>query len=136
MSMSTDLKENIDRIQESALLLSNMLDNLFSYSGHTRAEEKQKKEASKSSRTEAESHLGKKTRRQVTGVLVVAMLLVLFFCDRMLIELGKTRMSEEARMQEMAAKEKRTGDVTAKHQVLVEHYKELQNRICAVISAM
>ena len=107
MSMGTDLKENIDRIQESALLLSNMLDNLFSYSGLTRAEEKQKKEASKSSRTETESHLGK-----------------------------KTRMSEEARMQEMAAKEKRTGDVTAKHQVLVEHYKELQNRICAVISAM
>ena len=95
LSMSTDLKDNIDSIQESALLLSNMLDNLFSYSGLTKADEGKKKKASKSDRSETESHIGKRTRWQVTGVLIVAMLLILTFCDKMLIDLGETRMSEE-----------------------------------------
>ncbi|MGN0142358.1 MAG: cache domain-containing protein [Roseburia sp.] len=95
LNMSTDIKDNIDRIQESALLLSNMLDNLFSYSGLTKADEGQKKKASKSGRAETESHIGKRTRWRVTGVLIVAMLLVMFFCDKMLMDLGKTRMSEE-----------------------------------------
>ncbi|MDD6810747.1 MAG: cache domain-containing protein [Lachnospiraceae bacterium] len=95
LSMSTDLKENIDRIQESALLLSNMLDNLFSYSGLTKADEGQKKKTAKSDRTEMESHIGKRTRWQVTGVLIIAMFLILFFCDKMLIESGRIRMSEE-----------------------------------------
>lgn len=95
LSMSTDLKENIDRIQESALLLSNMLDNLFSYSGLARSDERQKKKALKSDGTEQESHIGKRTKRQVIGVLILAMFLVLFFCDKMLVELGETRMSEE-----------------------------------------
>lgn len=95
LNMSTDLKENIDRIQESALMLSNMLDNLFSYSGLYKADERQKKKAVKSVRTEKESHIGKRTQWQVTAVLIVAMLLILFFCDKMLVDLGETRMSEE-----------------------------------------
>ena len=95
LSMSTDLKDNMDRIQESALLLSGMLDNLFSYSGLTKKEEGSKKKESRSERTATESNLGKRTRLQVTVVLILAMFLVLFFCDKMLIDLGKTRMSEE-----------------------------------------
>ncbi|MGN0341223.1 MAG: cache domain-containing protein, partial [Roseburia sp.] len=93
--MSTDLKENIDRIQESALLLSNMLDNLFSYSGLAKADQGQKKKTSKSKRTINDSVIGRRVRWQVTGVLIVAMILVLFFCDKMVMDLGETRMSEE-----------------------------------------
>ena len=95
LNMSTDLKENIDRIQESALMLSSMLDNLFSYSGLTKAEEEGKKKSSKAVRVEKESHIGRRTQWQVTAVLIVAMLLILFFCDKMLLNLGETRMSEE-----------------------------------------
>ncbi|MGN0167354.1 MAG: cache domain-containing protein [Acetatifactor sp.] len=95
LGMSTNLKDNIDGIQESALQLSNMLDNLFSYSGLARADEGQTKKASKSDRTEEESVIGKRIRWQVTAVLIIAMILVLFFCDRMIIDLGETRMSEE-----------------------------------------
>ncbi len=95
LSMSTDLKDNIDKIQESALLLSNMLDNLFSYSGLTKADEGQKRKATKTDREETESRIGKRTRWQVTGVLIIAMFLILFFCDTMLLDLGATRMSEE-----------------------------------------
>lgn len=95
LSMSTNLKDSIDEIQESALLLSNMIDNLFSYSGLTKVDDVQKKKASEPERTEVESHIGKRTRWQVTGVLVIAMLLVLFFCDKMLMDLGETRMTEE-----------------------------------------
>ena len=95
LSMSTDLKGNMDRIQESALLLSSMLDNLFSYSGLTKKEDEPKKKTSKSDGTAPESHIGKRTRLQVTVVLLIAMLLVLFFCDKMLTDMGRIRMSEE-----------------------------------------
>ena len=95
LDMSTDLKDNIDSIQESALLLSNMLDNLFSYSGLAKADKGQTKKTSKSDRTDKEPRIGRRIRRQVSGVLVIAMILVLYFCDKMLIELGETRMSEE-----------------------------------------
>lgn len=95
LDMSTDLNENIDNIQESALMLSNMMDNLFSYSGLTKADDRQEKKALKSNKKDGESAIGKRTRWQVTGVLIVAMLLVMFFCDRMIMQLGKSRMSEE-----------------------------------------
>lgn len=95
MSMSMDLKDNIDGIQESALQLSNMLDNLFSYSGLTKSDRMQKKKSSRTGRIEVESHIGKRTRWQVTGVLIFAMILIMFFCDKMLTELGQIRMSEE-----------------------------------------
>ncbi|MDD7640872.1 MAG: cache domain-containing protein [bacterium] len=95
LSLSTDLKDNMDRIQESALQLSGMLDNLFSYSGLAKRDDEPKKKMSKSDKTAAESYIGKRTRLQVTVVLILAMFLVLFFCDKMLIDLGKTRMSEE-----------------------------------------
>lgn len=95
LDMSTDLNENIDNIQESALMLSNMMDNLFSYSGLTKADNRQEKKALKSNKKDEESAIGKRTRWRVTGVLIVAMLLVMFFCDRMIMQLGKSRMSEE-----------------------------------------
>ena len=47
--------------------------------------------------------------------------------------IGAMELSEEARLQEMAAKEKRTKDVAANHQALPEHYKELQERIRKVL---
>ena len=53
------------------------------------------RKTSKTDRTAAESHIGKRTRLQVTVVLILAMFLVLFFCDKMLTDLGKSRMSEE-----------------------------------------
>ena len=83
------------KYSESALQLSSMLDNLFSYSGLTKRDDKPKRKTRKSDRTAAESHIGKRTRLQVTVVLVLVMFLVLFFCDKMLTNLGKTRMSEE-----------------------------------------
>ncbi|MDD7177119.1 MAG: cache domain-containing protein [Lachnospiraceae bacterium] len=95
LHMSTDLGENMDRIQESALQLSGMMDNLFSYSGLAKKDGETKEKRSKSG-TAAESHIGKRTRLQVTVVLIAAMFLVLFFCDKMLTDLGRTRMSEEA----------------------------------------
>ena len=95
LHMSTNLGENMDRIQESALQLSGMMDNLFSYSGLAKKDGETKEKRSKSG-TAAESHIGKRTRLQVTVVLIAAMFLVLFFCDKMLTDLGRTRMSEEA----------------------------------------
>ncbi|MDD6573162.1 MAG: cache domain-containing protein [Thermoflexaceae bacterium] len=95
LNMSSDLNDNMDKVQESALQLSNMLDNLFSYCGLAKTNENSTDKASKSNKAEAESRIGKKVRWQVTGVLIVAMLLVMFFCDRMIMDLGETRMSEE-----------------------------------------
>ena len=95
INLSTDLRENMDRIQESALQLSGMLDNLFSFSGLAKRDGEPEKKKSKFD-TAAESHIGKRTRLHVTVVLIAAMLLVLFFCDKMLTDLGRTRMSEEA----------------------------------------
>ncbi|MGN0341224.1 MAG: hypothetical protein ACI4DO_00360, partial [Roseburia sp.] len=46
---------------------------------------------------------------------------------------GAMELSEEARMQEMAAKEKRTADVSTNHPALAEHYKDLQGRIHAAM---
>lgn len=83
------------KYSESALQLSSMLDNLFSYSGLTKRDDEPKRKTRKSDRTAAEFHIGKRTRLQVTVVLVLVMFLVLFFCDKMLTNLGKTRMSEE-----------------------------------------
>ncbi len=95
LGMSSNLKENIDSIQESALMLSNMIDNLFSYYGLSKVDKGQEEKESKYGKTEGESVIGKRIRWQVTGVLIVAMLLVMFFCDRMIMKLGETRMSEE-----------------------------------------
>lgn len=53
------------------------------------------RKTSKTDRTAAESHIGKRTRLRVTVVLILAMFLVLFFCDKMLTDLGETRMSKE-----------------------------------------
>ena len=50
--------------------------------------------------------------------------------------IGAMELSEEARMQEMAAKEKHTEEVTGNHQALVEHYKVLQDLIHRVIDRM
>ena len=50
--------------------------------------------------------------------------------------IGAMELSEEARMQEMAAKEKRTEEVAGNHQALVEHYKVLQDLIHKVIDRM
>ena len=50
--------------------------------------------------------------------------------------IGALELSEEARIQEMSAKEKRTEEVAANHQALAEHYKRLQNRIRTVIERM
>ena len=47
--------------------------------------------------------------------------------------IGAMELSEEARLQEMAAKENRTEDVAANHQALAEHYKDLQNRLRKVL---
>ena len=47
--------------------------------------------------------------------------------------IGASDLSEEARLQEMAAKENRTEDVAANHQALAEHYKDLQNRLRKVL---
>ena len=47
--------------------------------------------------------------------------------------IGAMELSEEARLQEMAAKELRTEDVSADHGALAEHYKKLQNQIRKVL---
>ena len=47
--------------------------------------------------------------------------------------IGAMELSEEARLQEMAAKELRTEDVAADHGALAEHYKELKNNIRKVL---
>ena len=47
--------------------------------------------------------------------------------------IGAMELSEEARLQEMAAKENRTEDVSVNHQALAEHYKDLQSRIRRVL---
>ena len=47
--------------------------------------------------------------------------------------IGAMELSEKARLQEMAAKEKRTEELVANHQALIEYYQEVKKHIHKVI---
>ena len=94
-NMSANIQENMDEIQESALLLTNMLDNLFSYSDLIKENQKKTKKVLRSGKADTEAQIGRKIRWKVIGVLVIAMVLIMTFCVRMILELGETRMSRE-----------------------------------------
>ena len=95
LHISTNIEENMEEIRKAALQLSNMMDNLFSYSNLVSAEKKRNKQVKETRKVDMESQNGIRIRWQVIGVLCIAMILVMTFCARMIMDLGKTRMSKE-----------------------------------------
>ncbi len=86
--------ENAAKVRESALKLSDMLDDLFSFSTII-SSDKKKISAEKISRDKDLSKVSRYARRGIVAVLVVAMTVAFVICLRTTIKAGDTRMGRE-----------------------------------------
>ncbi len=108
LELSVDIHSIMDDIRRATVSLSDMMDELFSYSGLVLIPDKQGKKtrrfgksgksgkSDKSDKIDMESRIGKRIRWQAIGVLVIAMAFIMYFCARMILDLGESRMSKEA----------------------------------------
>ena len=87
-------KENSAQIRESALQLSGMLDNLFSFSTVSTAVE-EKSDAKNNFYAEDISTFSKKSRKSILIILATAMIVSLTICITTTISWGDTKMNRE-----------------------------------------
>ena len=86
--------ENAAKVRESALQLSDMLDDLFSFSTII-SSDKKKSSAEKIFQDKELSKVSRYARRGIVAVLVVAMTVAFVICFKTTIKAGDTKMSRE-----------------------------------------
>ena len=90
----TNPAENAAKVRESALKLSDMLDNLFSFSTII-SSDKKKSSDEKIFQDKELSKVSRYARRGIVAVLVVAMTVAFVICFKTTIKAGDTKMSRE-----------------------------------------
>ena len=91
---NSNLPAATTKVRESALQLSDMMDNLFSFSTIV-SEDKKKLSAEEYSKDERLAKVSRYSRTGIIAVLIIAMLFSLGVCVSMTINLGDTKMNRE-----------------------------------------
>lgn len=87
-------KQTLSDIRQAALQLSSMMDNLFSYSDLTKAEN-QKAEEKKTSAKLQDYHAGKVFQRSLLIAMIFTLVITMAFTANIVITLGESRMEKE-----------------------------------------